>query len=426
MPASQFKRFRSCDRGAVAIVFALLLSVLLLFVGLAIDLARAMHVRQVVQDGLDAASLAAAKYFQEPGISEDEVEQAAERFFFAGVKNGVPHQAVLKNFKATAVRASGTVTATVDIDLPTTFTKAGGSVGSLEMRPGAKSAYNETKLEVVLVLDVTGSMNLPAPDGYIKLDTLKKAAKDFTDAIYAGTVRPGYIRVAMVPYSASVNAGSYSSVGGIGTDTCVVERPGFEAYTDAPPDGLNKLGRADITAYPYYSCPGPEVVPLADLFSASARNSFKAKIDGLTGSGATAGHIGAAWGWYLLSNRWSSVWGGQAGVATGSNVRKIVVFLTDGEFNVSYKNGGESLTDVERVDPAVPGSSAYQALRLCDNMKASGLTIYTIGLATAAPTEAMLKTCSGAENFYDANNSSQLLEAFRAIASKLTSLRLTS
>ncbi len=425
MSVSQIERFSSCNRGAVAIVFALLLSVLFLFIGLAIDMSRAMHVRQIVQDGLDAATLAAAKQFQEPGTTEADVELAAEKFFFAGFRDDAPYRATLSNFRARAVRSTGSVSANVDIDLPTTFTKAGGSIASLEMRPRAVSSYTETKLEVVLVLDVTGSMNNPAPDGYIKLETMKRAAKDFTDAMYVGTTKPGFIRLAIVPYAASVNAGSYATaVAGLGTDACVVERPGVEAYTDAAPDGLNRLGRTSALAEPLYSCPGAAVVPLTDLFSAGARAAFKSNIDTLTGAGNTAGHLGAAWGWYVLSNRWSGIFGAQAGSGAG-NIRKVIVFLTDGDFNIAYRNGGGSLTDPDRTDPLIAGSSPNQALRLCDNMRAEGVAVYTIGFATSPAIETTLKACSGEENFYDASNSSQLLDAFRAIATKLTSLRLT-
>jgi hypothetical protein len=54
------------------------------------------------------------------------------------------------------------------------------------------------------------------------------------------------------------------------------------------------------------------------------------------------------------------------------------------------------------------------------------IIIYTVGFQTPLAAEAMLKQCSGSDNYYDANTASQLNDAFRDIVEKVSSLRISS
>ena len=208
MMHDQLRRFSASERGTVAILFAFLVSILFMFVGMAIDMARLLHVKQIVQASLDAAALAAARRFEEPGISEDEIKKTAKMYFEANVASMSSSLAKLSNFQATPNSATSQVTATVEIEVPTLFFPAGGStVRNLELPPKAITEFSQTRIEIAMVLDITGSMLETAPDGRVKLETLKAAAKEFADVLYSGHPRPGFIRVAIVPYSASVNAG---------------------------------------------------------------------------------------------------------------------------------------------------------------------------------------------------------------------------
>jgi Flp pilus assembly protein TadG len=428
MPFDFARRFRNDDDGAVAIIFGFMFTALLLFSSLALDMARMLHVEQRVQASLDAASLAAAKRFEEPGITDAEIKTTAKTYFDLNIAGQI-HNAKLTNFQATPNKLAGTVQATVDVEVPMMLAPAGKAVKKLNFKPSATTTYNQTKLEVALVLDITGSMNDPGPDGVRKIDSLKIAAKDFIDSIYATNTRPGFVRVGLVPYASSVNAGSYANtVAGFSFDNCVIERNGSNAYTDAAPSFANRIGRGNTGINPYYFCPVSTIVPLTDLKDDGPRNGFKANIDALQPGGGTAGHIGAAWGWYLVSNAWSGVWGANAGAPESPSVRKIVLLLTDGQFNLAYNNGGAALGYPDAFNPAVPGSSGYQALKLCNNMlqPSTGVTIYTIGFATPPEAAALLKSCSGEANYFDASDSNKLLTSFRNIASKLVSLRLSS
>jgi Flp pilus assembly protein TadG len=434
MKRNRVVEFSKSDSGSVAIVFGLMMATLLLFVGLAVDVSRLYYVRSRVQTSLDAASLAAAKLLDDPSKTADDVQTLGEAYFQQNLGGDPLHGAAIKNFKAVADVAKGTVRTTVDVDLPTMFVQAGGgSLGSFTFGPAATSNYKTLRLEIAMVLDVTGSMGDPAADGSIKIDTLKTVAKDFIDSLYSNKPQPGFIRVGLAPYSGALNAGAKAfSLAGFGSDSCVVDRDGGSAYTDDVPTILSRLGRSSTAVQPGYFCPVAQFAALTDLLDATQRTNFKNKIDALSPGGGTAGHIGTAWGWYLLSPKWTGVWGSAAGQPYSNKVKKVVILLTDGMFNTAYGNGGAALDYATTgQDPLVPGSSPYQALKLCENIKNaaagdSAVTIYTIGFATPPEAEATLKACSGASNFYPADSSSALLSAFRDIAKKLTNLRVSS
>ncbi len=63
---------------------------------------------------------------------------------------------------------------------------------------------------------------------------------------------------------------------------------------------------------------------------------------------------------------------------------------------------------------------------LCANIKASGITVYTVGFdLNDVNALAHLETCaSSADSFYDVKTGKQLKDAFKAIADRLGNLRV--
>jgi Flp pilus assembly protein TadG len=432
---------RSDIRGGIAVTFGLTAGILMLFVSLAVDMARLSYVQSKVAQALDSASLAGAKRLDDAGVTAADIELLAKAYFDQNVGASGLYGATLSNFQASPDFATGTVQSTVDVRIPILFAAAGGAVRTVTATPRAAANYRTLRIEVAMVLDTTGSMNEPSADGTPKLDSLKRVAKDFIDALYVNKPEPGFVRVSLAPYSSAINIGSRAeTLAGFGTDTCVVDRNGPAAYTDAPSSWPSHPTRGSVTLHPWYVCPTAQVVPLTDLVDPSTRDNFKLAIDQMAGNGGTSGHIGLEWGFYLLSPTWStSYWGGNGGRAYADNVKKIMVVLTDGIFNTAYNNGGSAFVDNGNpdpaanpaIDPTVPGTAAYQALMVCDKIKTAvaadkAITIYTVGFTTPPAAEQLLKDCSGASNFYSAADSTTLSAAFRSIASKLTNLRISS
>ena len=142
---------------------------------------------------------------------------------------------------------------------------------------------------------------------------------------------------------------------------CVTERIGADAYTDAAPAGTSTyVGKGYFGTNTNTSCgvgnyTDAEVNSIQPL--SSDTTMLKRRIDKLVTGGSTAGHLGTAWAWYLLSPNWNTVLQKAFPTAyaaapysdlttqnsNGSpKLRKIAVLMTDGDYNINYCKGVEA------------------------------------------------------------------------------------
>jgi hypothetical protein len=214
------------------------------------------------------------------------------------------------------------------------------------------------------------------------------------------------------------------------SSTCVSERVGSQQYTDAAPSSVHVGYNYPSSANP---CPSAGIVPLttdADFLST--------RISALQAAGSTAGHIGLAWGWYMLSPNWASLFpsGRQGASYSAPETLKIVVLMTDGAFNTGYCNGVISEDSnsgagsaSERINcDATNGQPFTQARQLCTAMKDRGVIIYTVGfgLSGDATAEDFMRDCAtDSEHAYLTGSGNELIAAFNAIAASITQLRIT-
>jgi Flp pilus assembly protein TadG len=211
---------------------------------------------------------------------------------------------------------------------------------------------------------------------------------------------------------------------------CASERTGTHKYTDAAPSTA-LLGRV----YPAGNnpCIGSTILPME-----SSRDGLKAFVDGLTVAGSTAGHIGIAWGWYMLSPNWAYLWpSASRGAAYGTpELAKIAVIMTDGAFNTAYCNdviakdaGSGSGNTYDHINcNATNGTAFAQGLALCSAMKASGIIVFTVGfeIGSEAGAEDFMRDCATSQwHFYNAADGGALKQAFRDIAVNISRLRLS-
>jgi Flp pilus assembly protein TadG len=209
--------------------------------------------------------------------------------------------------------------------------------------------------------------------------------------------------------------------------TCVSERTGANAYTDVAPSTspVGRLYLANIN-----TCPGAAIVPLS-----TNRTSLKATIDGLSATGPTAGQIGAAWGWYMLSPNFASLWptASQPAAYTQMDVLKVLVFMTDGDFNTAYCNNvlsnDSAGSNSQQINcNATNGNPTTQAQSICTAAKAKGIIIYTVGFQVGAGStaETFIKGCAtDAGHVYLPTSGTLLKDAFAAIGRDITKLRLS-
>ena len=144
------------------------------------------------------------------------------------------------------------------------------------------------------------------------------------------------------------------------------------------------------------------------------RSTLTTYINNLTANGGTAGHQGIAWAWYLVSENWSNVFTGDATPLPFNEPDsvKAVILMTDG----SFLN--------EEFD--AQGDSDEQARLICDKMKQQDkVIIYTVAFGAPDPGKAVLEYCaSGPEFAFEPENGDELEQAYQAIATSISDLRV--
>ncbi len=443
------------ERGSIAILFALTTLVVMSLVGGAVDYGRAVTAREQMQQAVDASVLAAARVWQ----TETNWSLAQSKANMSYDVNK-PHN--MTSAVATIVKddVQSTINMRVSGHVKTPFLSlvlADGYEISAEAQAKLQIGGNaEQHLEVSLMLDVTGSMSGS------KITDLKIAAKDLIDIVVWDDQSTYKSRVAIAPFADAVrvpsalintirgtnlSSGTSSTYGhkklsftNASNDgktfevstACVTERTGANAYTDVAPAG-SPVGRLYTSGATCSMSSDNEIVPLSN-----DREMLKGKITNLDLAGSTAGQLGTAWAWYLLSPNWANLWAAdrQPVAYNTPKTQKIAVLMTDGEYNTGYCKGVLSKelygsNDDQINCNATNGSSPSQALSMCDGMKnpANGITVYTVGFALGGNQTAIdtLRNCAtDTSKFYNAADGAALKAAFRDIALRLASMRLSN
>jgi hypothetical protein len=125
------------------------------------------------------------------------------------------------------------------------------------------------------------------------------------------------------------------------------------------------------------------------------------------------------------------------GAAYGGGTSKAIVLMTDG-FNTHSPNFSNGDQDHERGDVDSTGANLtasspdkleanYQTLQTCKAVQAQGVAIYAIAFEVTDPViKSVLQQCAtNVSYYYDATTIAALQQAFSAIGSNLTKIRLT-
>lgn len=216
------------------------------------------------------------------------------------------------------------------------------------------------------------------------------------------------------------------------TSTCVWERDGDEKFTDAAPGpgnylaaysawyrqynpnstagywatGFNENGERDQIANLCRIPPPQELT--------NDRSALDTYISTMRAERDTAGHLGIAWGWYLISESWSAVFDGTAAPAlyADPDTKKAIILMTDGEFNT--------------IGHRAQGDSATQARAICDGMKAKGILIYGIAFKAPSAGQRVINDCAtNDDTYFNATNKAELAATYKQIAVELSDLRLS-
>jgi Flp pilus assembly protein TadG len=153
-------RFERSDKGAVAIIFALMSLTLFLIGGVAVDYARIVDMRDRVTNAVDSASLAAGRAMLEGKLSDDEISTLAEANFDRDVARA-RNMGTIDAPQVRIDRATGKVSIAVTAKVSMTISRVGGfTVISIPVTSTA--VYQRRNIEVGIALDITKSMDDPA------------------------------------------------------------------------------------------------------------------------------------------------------------------------------------------------------------------------------------------------------------------------
>jgi len=408
--------FTRSENGAFVTIFGVSFFAIMLSIGIAFDYTQISRARSIVNHSLDSAILAAGNDLLENNPDDADIRATFEDHLYANLASHPELVDLVQVTNFAVDRATGQIDAALNLPYQTAFMAIAGydtvQVGSL-----SQANFSTTPVEISMVLDVTGSMN---DDG--KLASMKLAAKDAIDALLPAGKPNSNVRIGLVPYSAGVRLDNAlaAKASGQNTYSCMTERA-TNPHNDVPYN--SEYVGADDRA----SCSSSKVRPLT-----SNGTALKNQITGFSASGYTAGHLGIAWSYYMLSDKWRALWPtGSKPDDYDSKTRKVAILMTDGEFNTYFQGvpNGQETFGVRQTE------SNTDAEELCTDMKkpkgtGEGITVYAIAFDAPPSAKQTLQKCASPDtatvtHFYDAANEAELRQAFLEIANSIKALRLT-
>lgn len=451
-----FRTFKTDEAGIIAPLLGMMAIPLFGFTGAAIDYGRAVSQKFELQQELDAAAVATCtrgsrdteevvRAYLSNAVSR--MGKTLENPADTAATEGAPAHLVVHLENATFDPQTNIISPRVSTDVNTTVLKLFG-IDELHVEATSAVACGAKRLELALMLDTTGSMCWNDPYGYgqsnscsssrrtNKLTNMKDAVYDVLD-MFSSNMAAGATKIGIVPFSESVrppasvlanvrespshykqfrNRQGYWTTYEL-TD-CVTERNGDHRFTDDAPGAgrwLNPMYSSSGSCYP-----SREVQPLS-----TSESSLRQFVSGLEGRGGTAGHLGTAWAWYLVSPSWAHLWPASGVEAHNpEELIKAVILMTDGEYNTEYCQGVNDST-INCNSPN--GNSQGQAATLCENMKNDGVVVYTVGFQVPGYNEnnpsdqqQLLMDCaSDSSKFFFPYDGNQLRAAFSEIGKQL-------
>ena len=395
-------------------------------VGTAVDYTQASATRTAFQTALDSTALMLSKTAatQTPA----DLQTAATNDFNAlFTRTNAKNVTVTANYSTTS--GSQLVlkgSATVD----TNFLSVLG-IDTIHIAASTTSTWGNTRLRVALVLDNTGSM---ASSG--KITALKTASQNLLTQLKSAAVTADDVYVSVIPFGKDVNVDPsnvnaswlrwdlWEEVNGKCSDTSYHSKTNCLSHSkvwtpaahstwkgcvtdrDQNFDTTNGAPVAGATLYPteqYSSC-AVSLIGLSNNWT-----TLSSKIDAMQPNGNTNQAIGLQMGWQSLTAAPFSV----PALDPDYKYNQVIILLSDG-----LNTEDRWYTTASSIDT--------RQQKACDNIKAAGITIYTVQVNTGSdPTSTLLKNCaSDTSKFFLLTSSAEIVTTFGQIGTALSNLRL--
>jgi von Willebrand factor type A domain len=202
--------------------------------------------------------------------------------------------------------------------------------------------------------------------------------------------------------------------------------------------------KTDPNYGPNAGCALQPVAPLTPTLA-----DVKTRINSMTIGGSTNIPFGLVWGWHVISPNSPFT---SKGVAYNTPlVTKVIVLMTDGENSLSVQGAANRnrstysgvgyvrqnrmgidpgpdgiLSDAEITSGSVTAALNARLARLCSNIKAQNVVIYTVGVEVSGGNQALLRSCAtDNDKFFQVSNAAQMSARFEEIAESILSLHVS-
>jgi Flp pilus assembly protein TadG len=441
---SRLRAFLADRKGNAAILFALATIPMVGFVGAAVDYSHANSIKAAMQAAADATALAMSK--TAGALSSSELQTTADAYFKALFTRPETQNLTVNTSYNTSQGTSLTVAAS-----GTMKTDFMGIMGfsKLTITATGTAAWGTTRLRVALALDNTGSMSSAG-----KMTALKTATKSLLGQLKGAAVNNGDVYVSIIPFSKDVNVGTSNynanwidwtewdaaNSGGGGLcwfgwcwngsawvpqgsggnhstwNGCVTDR-GNSTGPSAQNYDQNVLAPVPGTAASLFPAEQYDSCPLQMMGLNYDWTTMNSLVDQMYPAGNTNQPIGLVWAWQSLV-------GGGPLTAPPMDPKyqytQAIILLSDGLNTENRWSNNQSTIDKRMYDSSNNGAGT------CANIKAAGITIYTIHVNTDGdPTSQLLKNCaSDPSKFFILTSANQIVSVFNQIGTNLSKLRI--
>ena len=450
------------DRGGVAAVwFGLTVPLVVAAVGLSVDMGQTYLMRERLSQALDAAALAAAGT---PTANQQELEEKVRDF----IRANYPEGKVGFHTNIEVEETQDTLYVKAWAELRPAFMVIFGKE-RIEVGVEAEVTKEVKALEVVLVMDVTGSMGTKK-NGKTRLQNLQEAAHLFLDTMFRPNLDLETLKIGLVPFSASVNISRYGlgrTLNNLPYGPNVINNPRNIEWTTpgdnttagkrkwkgcvlenaAPQDQYDNSGPWNMYRYcrnstpsstsssrirdcdrvsssdrytsrdQNYLCPKTPIMPLTNNETA-----LKTSISTLRAEGNTYINNGLAWGLRVISPEFPFAEGESW---NNEDWSKAIILMTDGE---STMHNYYSIYGPTASHSINANNLDNRILDVCDILKEKNVLIYTITFddGVSADTKEIFESCATQPSmWYDAPTQAKLLEVYQTIARELANMHLS-
>jgi hypothetical protein len=413
------RKFQAREDGTFTVFSLFVFMAMLMMAGLAVDVMRNEAIRVKMQGVTDRAVLAATMLGDNNGhVTPTELLESY--FTAAGLRDQLGN-----NFEVTESQWTGrNVRAQPGAEVPTLFSRMIGFNNlPVVTHAAAAESVNSVWLDVVLVLDVSGSMALSSQgNGTPRIDLLRSAATQFAQQLLAENT-DGKVSLTIVPYDTWVlppdgMLGHFTNVGGNPAHPCA----DFSAYHNIENSRTASLTRAN--------CDPAEWGKIKPYLNNAA--TAVPAINALQPRGMTAIDLGIRWGAAMLdptlrpaitqmvdNGQIPSQYRGRPFDWDEPNVERAVVIMTDGKPE-SQRFGGNDANGTN-------WSVFSNALQSCYALRNRDVMVYTIALDAPWEGAWLMQNCASSPSHYYNSQIGGLLHIFDAIANQVVTqtLRLT-